>query len=89
MSVQRGISPLARLRRELGWTQARAARALGVCVRTLQRMERGPLSWPDAEIAARVYGRALGRTINPQYELYGLPTPHLASGRRAGLSIVR
>ena len=82
----RGVNPIARLRRELGWTQATAARALGVCVRAVQRMEAGPLSWPEAEVAARVYGAALGRQINPQYELYGLPQPHLAHGRRAGLS---
>lgn len=80
------MSPLARLRRELGWNQATAACALGVCVRTVQRMEAGPLAWPEAEVAARVYGAALGRSINPQYELYGLPQPRLAHGRRAGLS---
>lgn len=78
------MSPAARFRRELGWTQPRAARALGLCTRTVQRLERGPLAWPDAELLARVYGAALGRPLNPQHDLYERP-PRLAT-RAAGRS---
>ncbi len=73
------MSPAASLRRQLGWTQSRAARALGLCTRSLQRIERGPLAWRDAELLARVYGAALGRPVNPQFDLYER-APRLATG---------
>ena len=73
------MTPAARLRRELGWTQRQAARRLGLCTRSLQRIERGPLDWPDATLIARVYGAALGRVLNPQHDLYERATP-LANG---------
>lgn len=86
-AARRAHGPAATLRRACGWTQAQAARRLGLCTRTLQRIEATAPTWPEAEQLARVYGAALGRRVNPQYELYGLPAPHAGNaGHRAGLS---
>lgn len=74
------MTPQARYRRLLGWTQRQAAKRLGLCLRSLQRIERGPLDWPDAELLARVYGAALGRPLHPQHDLYERPNPSLATG---------
>lgn len=58
--VQR--NPLSRLRRELGWTQAKLARVLGVDVGTVSRIERGLIEvdgvWTLAlEMVRTRYGR--------------------------------
>ncbi|HET8629308.1 MAG TPA: helix-turn-helix transcriptional regulator [Thermomicrobiales bacterium] len=80
-------SPAARLRRELRWTQRQAATRLGYCLRTLQRIEAGAPAWPEAEVLARVYGAALGRPVDPQFELYGVPRPSVSQAGASGRSV--
>ena len=71
----RALSPLARLRRQAGWTQRDAADAAGVSLRTYQRLEAGTHVGGDPmgiriELARRLSG-VLGRPVSAQWDLSG------------------
>ncbi|MDP9375477.1 MAG: helix-turn-helix domain-containing protein [Chloroflexota bacterium] len=78
--LHRDAGPIARMRCEIGWTQAEAAERLGLCLRNYQRLESSPRTGAERPISdidalGRVFGKALGRQVKPFVEFFGYPRP--------------
>ena len=76
----RRLSPIARVRKEAGFTQRQAAEVVGLCLRNYQRLEAGVLDNARDPIGLRltlaaVFGAALGRPVSAQWDLCGLLAP--------------